>query len=406
MASSTATLHPPRSAEETALIVRFAKLPAEESRRSAFDAFVKTGLPHRRVEGWRWSDVRAALRGLKAEAADAPSDPLHVLGGHPIFFYDDGLPPRGRNQEGLELFDWPDAPVLDGAADLPLGALTAALAIAPAMTGINLFLDTTEPLRLHFESRHAGQFRRLRITLRRGVTAHVIETHLAGAGFSAVLVDYQLEAGASLHRTVYQAGGKAAVQTAMARIELHQGAKLKQTSLALGAKLARIETRVDHFVGGSEAVLNGAYLVGEGFHADMTSHVRHSQPGCVTRQDVKGAARAGGKGVFQGKFLVAREAQKTDAEMQHNALLLEEGAEINAKPELEIYADDVQCAHGNTAGALDAAALFYMRQRGIPEAEARAMLTESFIAEAFTAADPAIADILLKEARRWLRAAP
>jgi Fe-S cluster assembly protein SufD len=87
-------------------------------------------------------------------------------------------------------------------------------------------------------------------------------------------------------------------------------------------------------------------------------------------------------------------------------LLLEDGAEIDAKPELEIYADDVQCAHGNTAGALDQAALFYMRQRGIPEAEARAMLTESFIAEAFEAADPKIADILMEEARRWLRSAP
>jgi Fe-S cluster assembly protein SufD len=404
MASSAATLHPPRSAEETALVERFAKLPADANRRAAFEAFVKTGLPHRRVEGWRWSDVRAALRGLKSDAADAPADPLHGI-GHPIYFYDDGLPARGRNENGLELFDWPESPVLDHAADIPLGALTAAMADAPAMTGINISLDTNEPLRLHFESRHAGQFRRLRITLRRGVTAHVVETHIAGAGFSAVLVDYQLEAGATLHRTVYQAGSKAAVQAALARIELHQGAKLQQTSLALGAKLARIETRVDHFVGGSEAVLNGAYLVGDGFHADMTSHVSHSQPGCITRQAIKGAARSGGKGVFQGKFLVARDAQKTDAEMQHNALLLEEGAEINAKPELEIYADDVQCAHGNTAGALDQAALFYMRQRGIPENEARAMLTESFIAEAFEAADPAIADILLNEARAWLRSA-
>jgi Fe-S cluster assembly protein SufD len=405
MASSTATLHPPRSAEETALVERFARLPADENRRAAFDAFAKTGLPHRRVEGWRWSDVRAALRGQKAEAVDAPADPLHGV-GPAIYFYDDGLPPRGRNEDGLELFDWPESPVLDHAADIPLGALTAALATSPAMTGINLSLDTKEPLRLHFESRHAGQFRRLRVTLRRGVTAHVIETHVAGAGFSGVLIDYQLEAGATLHRTVYQAGSKAAVQASLARIELHQGARLEQTSLALGAKLARIETRVDHFVGGSEAVLNGAYLVGNGFHADMTSHVSHSQPGCITRQDVKGAARSGGKGVFQGKFLVARDAQKTDAEMQHNALLLEEGAEINAKPELEIYADDVQCAHGNTAGALDASALFYMRQRGIPEAEARAMLTESFIAEAFAAADPRIAEIFMDEARRWLRAAP
>jgi Fe-S cluster assembly protein SufD len=404
MASASATLHPPRSAEETALVERFARLPADANRRAAFEAFAKNGLPHRRIEGWRWSDVRAALRGLKTDAADAPADPLHAI-GHAIHFYDDGLPPRGRGENGLELFDWAEGPVLDHAADIPLGALGAALADAPAMTGVNIAVDTKQPLRLHFESRHAGQFRRLRVTLRRGVTAHVVETYVAGAGFSSVLIDYQLEAGATLHRTVYQAGSKAAVQASLARVELHQGARLAQTSLALGAKLARIETRVDHFVGGSEAVLNGAYLVGEGFHADMTSHVSHAQPGCITRQAVKGAARAGGKGVFQGKFLVARDAQKTDAEMQHNALLLEEGAEINAKPELEIYADDVQCAHGNTAGALDAAALFYMRQRGIPETEARAMLTESFIAEAFEAADPAIADILLEEARRWLRSA-
>jgi Fe-S cluster assembly protein SufD len=405
MASSAATLHPPRSAEETALVERFAKLPADANRRAAFEAFAKNGLPHRRIEGWRWSDVRAALRGLKAEPADAPADPLHAI-GNAIHFHDDGPPPRGHTQDGLELFDWTEGPVLDHAADIPLGALATALADAPAMTGINIAVDTKQPLRLHFESRAAGQFRRLRVTLRRGITAHVVETHVAGAGFSAVLVDYQLEAGATLHRTVYQAGSKSAVQAALARVELHQGAKLQQTSLALGAKLARIETRVDHFVGGSEAVLSGAYLVGAGFHADMTSHVSHTQPGCITRQAVKGAARAGGKGVFQGKFLVARDAQKTDAEMQHNALLLEEGAEINAKPELEIYADDVQCAHGNTAGALDAAALFYMRQRGIPETEARAMLTESFIAEAFEAADPAIAGILMEEARAWLRRTP
>ena len=406
MASSNATLHPPRSAEETALTERFAKLPAEENRRTAFAAFAKTGLPHRRLEGWRWSDVRAALAGLKSQSGEALKDPFHALNGPSIYFYDDGLPPRGRNEEGLEIFDWQDAPVLDGADDLPLGALTAALASAPAMTGVNISLDAKKPLRLHFESRHAGQFRRLRVTVRRGVTAQVIETHLASGGFSGVLVDYQLEAGAKLDRIVYQAGAKQAVQTLTARIELHQGARLLQTSFALGAKLARIETRVEHFVGGSEAILNGAYLVGGGFHADLTSQVRHSHPACLTRQTVKGAARAGGRGVFQGKFFVARNAQKTDAEMQHNALLLEEGAEINAKPELEIYADDVQCAHGNTAGALDAAALFYMRQRGIPEAEARALLTESFIAEAFGGAEAKIAEILLEDARRWLGGAP
>jgi Fe-S cluster assembly protein SufD len=86
--------------------------------------------------------------------------------------------------------------------------------------------------------------------------------------------------------------------------------------------------------------------------------------------------------VFQGKFLVGRAGQKTDAEMAHNALLLEEGAEVFAKPELEIYADDVACAHGNTAGQIDENAVFYLRQRGIPDIEARAMITRAFLLEA------------------------
>ena len=86
--------------------------------------------------------------------------------------------------------------------------------------------------------------------------------------------------------------------------------------------------------------------------------------------------------LFQGRFKVERAAQKTDAKMEHNALLLEDGAEVFAKPELEIYADDVQCAHGNTAGQLDEAAIFYLRQRGLPEIEARAMITRAFLIEA------------------------
>ena len=103
---------------------------------------------------------------------------------------------------------------------------------------------------------------------------------------------------------------------------------------------------------------------------------------CLLRQLVRGAARKGGRAVFQGKFLVERAGQKTDAEMAHNALLLEEGAEVFAKPELEIYADDVACAHGNTAGQIDEDAVFYLRQRGIPDVDARAMITRAFLLEA------------------------
>jgi Fe-S cluster assembly protein SufD len=124
------------------------------------------------------------------------------------------------------------------------------------------------------------------------------------------------------------------------------------------------------------------------------------------RQLVKGAARAGGRGVFQGKFRVDRAAQLTDARMRHSALLLEAAAEAFAKPELEIYADNVQCAHGSTSGQLDADALFYLRQRGLPEPAARALLTRAFLAEALPdwLPEPQRAEV---EARidRWLAGA-
>ena len=136
----------------------------------------------------------------------------------------------------------------------------------------------------------------------------------------------------------------------------------------------------------------------------LTSEVRHADTDCITNQLTKGAVRDGGRGVFQGKFKVPRiVGQRTSADMQHNALLLENGAEVFAKPELEIYADDVECAHGNTSGQMDENALFYMRQRGIPEAVAKAMLTEAFVAEALETAHDVAREALLETARSWLR---
>ena len=116
-------------------------------------------------------------------------------------------------------------------------------------------------------------------------------------------------------------------------------------------------------------------------HADLTSIVRHGGLNGLTSQLTKGVVRDTARGVFQGKIVVERGADGTDARMGHHALILGERAEANAKPELEIYADDVQCAHGNTVGNLDESALFYMEQRGIPADEARALLTQAFLIE-------------------------
>jgi Fe-S cluster assembly protein SufD len=185
---------------------------------------------------------------------------------------------------------------------------------------------------------------------------------------------------ASLTRVIVQKGEGVSLFSTHCR--LAHGAQLRQFVIAEGAKLARIETHVSVEGEGASVELNGVYLCDGGRHADLTSIVTHKASNSKTNQLIKGVARKGGRGVFQGKIVVEREAQKTDARQHHKGMLLEEGAEIFAKPELMIFADDVQCAHGNTAGGLDENFLFYLRSRGVPEAEARALLTEAFLLEA------------------------
>ncbi len=219
----------------------------------------------------------------------------------------------------------------------------------------------------------------------------------------AEAADWRVREGGALVRVVLQTG--AALPLSLARIDLAPGATLRQFVLAEGGKLARIETHVDA-AEGAAVELNGVYMCAAGRHVDLTSVINHAAPNGVTRQLIKGVARKGGRGVFQGKIVVAQNAQKTDARQYHHGMLLEDGAEIFAKPELMIHADDVQCAHGNTAGGLDERALFYMRARGVPEAEARALLIEAFLVEAIPDRLPdAVRDEIEGRIRAWLAGA-
>ena len=168
------------------------------------------------------------------------------------------------------------------------------------------------------------------------------------------------------------------VHTALAA--LGPEGELSQHALTLGGALARHELRLRQDAG-SRAVLDGLYKLSGRRHCDTTVHVDFTGEGAETSQLVKGVVSGRSRGVFQGKFHVARGAQRTDAKMAHHALILEQGAQANAKPELEIYADDVECAHGNTVGALDDEHLFYLRQRGLTAAQARAVLVEAFAGE-------------------------
>jgi Fe-S cluster assembly protein SufD len=306
------------------------------------------GLPTKRNELWKWSDLRRAANDVEA----------------------------------------PGELVVEGLDDAALRA------------------DDGARLNLTLTAKTGASAADAELTVPAGHAVTLVEHYRAEAGaLGNWHVKITLEEGARLDRVCIGADAPEGVFVSSAEIVLAPGAKLNQRTLDFGAKLSRIETHITHPGEGAEVNLGGVYLLDEKRHADTTTFVRHTGPGGITTQLVKGASAAHGHGVFQGKFIVERAAQQTDARMTHRALMLDERAEIDAKPELEIYADDVQCAHGNALGALDETALFYMRQRGLPAARARALLIESFLAEPLDGiADETLRDTLKGELRTRLEA--
>lgn len=392
---------------ELELVARYGMQADDPRRERLFNAFARTGLPNRRLEAWKWTDFKAALQALDRPSAPAAHDPIPHDDALVFRFTPNGYFPPDRFPDGLNVFEKDDAQALGAAEDVPLGALAAALSGGKSRPATLVLEVTSTALpRIHFQFSGEGEanFARVVVMVRPDAALTVSESHLGGAGLTSSVMEFTLQNGSTVNRTVYQRGTSEDAIASTALVHQDANSHYTQTSLSFGAKIARLETRVTYQEASARATLNAAYLVGKGLHSDFTSHVRHGANSCVTRQLTKGAVLNGGTGVFQGKFLVPRTAgQFTDADMQHKALLLEDGAVVFAKPELEIYADDVECAHGNTSGALDDDQLFYMRQRGLPEKTARALLTQAFVAEAFTTAG-ALEDVLQAEAEAWLAA--
>ncbi len=152
--------------------------------------------------------------------------------------------------------------------------------------------------------------------------------------------------------------------------------------LSVGARLARHEVRAELAGRHIEYGINGVYLGAGDQHHDLTTFIDHAMPNGTSHEMVKGVLTGRARGVFQGKILVRPDAQKTDGFQMNRALLLSRDAEVDSKPELEIYADDVKCSHGATVGELDDDQLFYLTARGIPPARARALLVEAYVQEA------------------------
>lgn len=319
---------------------------------SALDLADVSSFPSRRNEAWKYSDLRRVLK-----VAPQPS-PTGVLRGPGAF----------------------DA--LDGDAIVFVNGVAI---------GVDAFVASGEQtLRLRFVSDATdadqvatGHATAVRISARAGAKLLLLETHEGhgGAYVAHNRLTLDIAETAQVTRIVLVEEPADAISVTEAQVKVAPGGIYRQTTVATGAKLQRLETHVSHGGEGADVRLDGLYALNDARQTDLTSVVSHIAPNGQTSQLTKGVARDTSRGVFQGKIVVERGADGTDARMGHHALILGERAEIDAKPELIIYADDVQCAHGNTVGNLDDNALFYMEQRGIPADEARALLTQAFLIE-------------------------
>ncbi|WP_454760072.1 Fe-S cluster assembly protein SufD [Caulobacter segnis] len=304
-----------------------------------------TALPSRRDEDWRWTDLRGLLRTLP------PAAPAH-----------DGEVPAG-----------PFAGLADAETVFVNGRRVAETEMTSGVIALRFvaLADTASQ-----SASHA-------LVVKPGESLVLLESHEGRAkGYvSDVALDIAVGEGASLERIILVEDDAEAINVVTAEVALAPGARFAQTVLTSGARRQRIETRVSHPGAHADARLDGAYLLDGQRHADQTTVVTHAGVDGTTSQLTKGMVTDQARGVFQGRIVVSPGADQTDARMGHHALILSEKAEVDAKPELLIFADDVSCAHGNTIGALDEQAIFYARQRGIPEAEAKAMLTVAFVGE-------------------------
>ncbi|MDO9337618.1 MAG: Fe-S cluster assembly protein SufD [Caulobacter sp.] len=305
-------------------------------------------LPSRRDEDWRWTDLRGLIRKVPAASPDATVAP--------------GGPFAGL---GLALT------VVNGRADGPS-------AIVAEGEG-----DQLTALRFVSTSAGTGHHARVRIEVKAGARLTLLESYEGqAAGYIASTeLDITLGDGAQLERIVLAADDAEAINVSTTSVALAADARFSQTVLTTGARRQRLETRVAHPGAGASVRLDGAYLLEGQRHADLTTAVTHGGVDGTTAQLTKGVVRDQARAVFQGRIVVEPGADRTDARMRHQALILSERAEVDAKPELLIFADDVQCAHGNTIGALDEDAIFYAMQRGLPADRARAMLTAAFVGE-------------------------
>jgi Fe-S cluster assembly protein SufD len=438
---------PIRTAAETHLAEAFAALrcglagdAVAARREAAFRRFEAHGLPHRRVEEWKYTDLRTLMRDVKplAGAPDADAKArassaggiFAAAGARRIVFVDGAFVPELSDLADIEpgltirsLADVlgrsagvPPALLQEGGRDARApaeGDVAYVLNIAfmgdGAVIDVAAGVDIARPLHLvfvHGARQATAVFSRSLAVLGPESGLTLLESH---EGPDAV--DYQVNTALDLvvgdrarfDRIKVNTDGDAALHLATLSATIGAKAHVSDFAFLTGGHVVRNQLFVRCEGAGTSLRLGGASLLKGRQHGDTTLLVDHAAGGCEARELFKSVLDGASRGVFQGKIIVRPQAQKTDARMMARALLLSDEAEADNKPELEIFADDVQCGHGATSGALDPNLRFYLMSRGIPEKEAEALLIQSFIGEAIdTVGHEGVRAALTAATEQWL----
>jgi Fe-S cluster assembly protein SufD len=432
-----------KTAAETALALAYSqareRLPGDEAvaaqREAAFDVFAKEGLPHRRIEDWKYTDLRVLMRDAKPlasppdAAAKARAKAAGTLLGdvecRRLTFVDGAfvaeLSDIAGLEDGLSVTSLAAAlangdPVLAAHLGKLAPVSDVAVALNTALMGDGAVIrigagSTTErPLHLLFvaSEKPAASFVRSLVVVEKGARAMLIESHEGPSGS-----DYQVNAAveifvgdeAHVDHVKIIAEGADALHVSTLAAAIGARARFNTFTFTVGGAVVRNQMFLKFDGEDTVAGIRGATLLKGRQHADTTLIANHIARGCQSREVFKSVLDDEAHGVFQGRIIVRAGAQQTDAKMMTRALLLSDSGEADNKPELEIFADDVQCGHGATAGALDEELKFYLMARGIPAADAEALLIQAFLGEAVEGIEHAgLREALMEQIVGWLKA--
>lgn len=392
---------PPRTPAEQALIDAFVAelgaLPGDAKVTSLRDRLVaefsEAGLPSRRMESWHYTDMRTLLRKVPDVndfgAAEAV-EPL--LEGAAILPVVQGTAGKPAELAGLAARPFAEALASGeaagmlaarGADDL-VGRLNSAFVSDGFSIDIAAGAALDRPVEIQAVQAGGHAHQRFPVTVGKGARATIVERQAAHgdkAGFSSSISTLELAEGAEVTWILVQEKGGDDVHLGQFSVTIGADARLMLFILNAGGKLVRQEIHVSAAGEGARFDLRGINLLaGEG-HTDVTMVLGHDVAHTTSQETMRNIVFDRARGAFQGQIRVAKGAQKTDAKMACNTLLLSDEAEFSAKPELEIFADDVVCGHGATVADIDHVHLFYLTARGIPEVKARALLVQAFVQE-------------------------